>query len=43
MLSLFYKILEKKISNDIFITIFKPNKDKQILLIKGKLGQFKLK
>ena len=42
MLSLFYKILETKIPEGTFITIFKPNKEKQIILIKGKLGQFKL-
>jgi hypothetical protein len=42
MLSIFYKIFESKISQDINITIFKPNKEKQIILLKGKLGQFKL-
>ena len=43
MLSLFYKIIELKLTNDIYLTIFKPNKNSQIILIKGKLGQFKLK
>jgi hypothetical protein len=42
MLSLFYKILEQKIPEGIHIRIFKPLKEKQIILVKGKLGIFKL-
>lgn len=43
MLSLFYKNLEMKITKNIGITIFKPNTNNQLILIKSELGQFKLK
>lgn len=43
MLSLFYKKYETKIPKEIVITIFKPNKNDQVILAKSKIGQFKLK
>lgn len=42
MLSLFYKNSEITLTKNTKATIFKPNKDTQVLLLKGKLGQFLL-
>ena len=42
MLSIFYKIFELETPQSVSVDIFKPNKEKQIILMKGKLGQYKL-
>ncbi len=42
MLSIFYKIFELETPQGVSVDIFKPNKEKQIILMKGKLGQYKL-
>jgi hypothetical protein len=41
MLSLFYKALEIRTLKGANLTIFKPNSGQQVILIKGKLGQYK--
>jgi ribosomal protein L6P/L9E len=43
MLSIVRKIIETKTPKEITITIYKPNKENQIIIVKGKLGQYKIK
>ncbi len=43
MLSIVRKIIETKTPKEVTITIYKANKENQIIIVKGKLGQYKIK
>lgn len=43
MFSIFYRMTETKIPDNVRVIVFKPNKKNQWAIIKGQLGQYKLK